>query len=147
MKRMAAQLTEAVNAAAVLMKNISEEDFSRHPAPEKWSKKEILGHLLDSAFNNHRRFIAGQTESIPQIFYHQNEWVLLQNYQAIPKNILIQLWWMLNIHIAHVLEMMPEANYFKEVNTGKDEAELHTLHWLAEDYIKHMKHHLGQILV
>ena len=147
MKRLAAQLAELVNNSAVLIKNIPEDEFSKKPRPEKWSKKEILGHLLDSAFNNHRRFVSGQTETIPKIFYHQNEWVDLQNYQAIPKGILIQLWWMMNIHIAHVLEMMPEENYFRECNTGKGDAELHTLHWLAEDYMKHLKHHLQQILV
>ncbi len=146
MKRFAAQISELANNASLMIKNIPDEKFDHKPTENKWSKKEILGHLIDSAFNNHRRFVAGQTDTIPKIYYHQDEWVGVQHYQSIPKISLIQFWWMLNIHIAHVLEMMHEDVYFRECDSGKDDAELRTLHWLAEDYIKHMKHHLTQIL-
>jgi hypothetical protein len=48
---------------------IDEQTFSHKPAPGKWSKKEIPGHLVDSANNNHQRFLRAQFEDVPAIFY------------------------------------------------------------------------------
>jgi hypothetical protein len=146
MKKTAALLIQLVNDSGVIMKSVSDENFNFKPSADKWSKKEILGHLVDSAFNNHRRFVSGQTQQVPQIVYEQDEWVKLQAYQSVPKNGLIHLWWLLNIHIAHVMEMMPEENYKRECDCGKEVPEMHTLEWLAEDYLTHMRHHLRQIL-
>ncbi len=42
--------------------------------PNKWSKKEIIGHLINSATNNHQRFVRCQFETIPKIVYDQNKW-------------------------------------------------------------------------
>lgn len=57
-----------------LLTAIGEPAFSTKPAPEKWSKKEIIGHLIDSATNNHQRFVRAQFEPTPQIYYDQNKW-------------------------------------------------------------------------
>src|SRR6185436_12071230 len=62
-------------------KQFSEEEWAAKPDPKKWSKKEILGHLVDSAQNNIRRFIVGQYENNPQIVYNQDQWVAMQVYQ------------------------------------------------------------------
>jgi hypothetical protein len=60
---------------------VSEKDFSSKPIPRKWSKKEILGHLVDSAQTNIRRFVVAQYEKDPVIIYKQDNWVSISNYQ------------------------------------------------------------------
>ena len=126
---------------------INDSDFSSKPLPNKWSKKEVVGHLIDSAQNNLRRFIVSQYESQPpNIVYDQDFWVKANGYQQMKKEETIALWRLMNERICDVLRSMPESNYEKESNTGNTEIQLHTLHWLAEDYVKHMKHHLNQII-
>jgi DinB superfamily len=123
---------------------VSEKDFSSKPSPHKWSKKEILGHLVDSAQTNIRRFVITQYEELPLIIYRQDNWVSICNYQNYPTKDLIELWTFLNRHICIIL-----------ANTGPDDAqrkcasnnsELYSIAWLAEDYNKHLLHHLHQIL-
>lgn len=58
----------------------------------------------------------------------------------------IVLWMLVNFRICEILETMPETNYSKQCNTGKGAEQLYTLEWLAADYIKHMKHHINQII-
>ena len=126
-------------------KKFSEEEWMSKPDPKKWSKKEILGHLVDSAQNNIRRFIVGQYENNPHIVYYQDHWVTLQNYQHHSTNELIQLWQLLNKHICFILESMPKESYERLCNTGEEKEELHTLEFLAKDYVDHHLHHLKQI--
>lgn len=122
---------------------MTEDELSFRPAPGKWSRKEVLGHLIDSAQNNLRRFIVGQYEEAPsRIVYEQDFWVRCNDYQNMPKNDIIRLWELMNGRIAVVLGNMPEDKYEKHALTS----EWHTLRWLAEDYVKHMKHHLNQII-
>jgi hypothetical protein len=116
------------------------------PFPNKWSKIEVVGHLIDSAQNNLRRFICGQYEATPpRIVYDQDFWVTANRYSQAPKTDVIQLWVLLNERIAGILKTMPATNYSKECNTGQA-SEHRTLEWLATDYVKHLKHHLNQIL-
>ena len=68
------KLNYIVEKVPKLLSQISEEKISEKPSPNKWSKKEIIGHLIDSATNNHHRFIRGQFEDIPDIRYDQDEW-------------------------------------------------------------------------
>jgi hypothetical protein len=126
---------------------LSENEFHAKPLPEKWSKKEVLGHLIDSAQNNLRRFIVGQYETTPaNIIYEQDFWVSANGYQQMKKEEILSLWKLTNHRIAAVLSNMPASNYTKTVNTGKNEVSLRSLEWLAADYVKHMKHHLNQII-
>jgi hypothetical protein len=126
---------------------IAETEFTAKPLANKWSKKEVLGHLIDSAQNNLRRFIVGQYESTPpNITYEQDFWVNANGYQQMKKDDVISFWKLINQRIAAVLENMPKANYSKTADTGKGKPELHELEWLAADYVKHMKHHLNQII-
>ena len=128
------------------LKHLSEEEFSLKPRPEKWSKKEELGHLVDSAHNNLRRFIVGQYETNPKIIYEQDTWVRLADYQNQSASELIQLWMLLNQQICYTLERLPAEAGERMCDTGKDKQNLHSLNWLAEDYIKHALHHLHHIL-
>jgi len=90
---------------------IPEEEYALKLRPEKWSKKEILGHLIDSAQNNTRRFILAQYEDIPKVGYDQDKWVALSDYQHYPTADLITLWNLLNRHICRVLSgISPEAS-------------------------------------
>jgi hypothetical protein len=126
---------------------IPEMEFSAKPFPHKWSKKEVLGHLTDSAHNNLRRFICGQYEvPPPYIVYDQDFWVQANEYSTASKEDTVQLWRLLNQRICTVLNNMHIPNYSKVCNTGKGAESLHTLQWLAEDYVSHLKHHLDQII-
>src|SRR5688500_5409793 len=143
MENVIRELREIISVYENKIKGIPEPEFSAKPLPAKWSKKEVLGHLIDSAQNNLRRFICSQYESHPPfIVYQQDFWVASNQYQRVPSADILQLWKLLNLRIADVLENMPESNYSKQCNTGS----LHTLEWLAADYVKHLKHHMNQII-
>lgn len=147
MKHVVQELTSIVTDFDRKLNGIPDDDFCAKPNPLKWSKKEILGHLIDSASNNHRRFVCGQYESTPpHIIYDQDFWVKSNDYSNAPGKALITLWVLLNRQIERVLASMPEAHYARTCNTGKQSPQLHSLQWLAEDYLKHMKHHLNQII-
>lgn len=146
-KQVAAELRLMITTYSTAFTALQEEDFATKPNPEKWSKKEIVGHLIDSAQNNLRRFIVGQYETNPpHIVYDQNFWVKVNNYQNMTSMDVIVMWMLVNFRISEVLENMPEENYSKQCNTGKGEPQLYTLEWLASDYVKHMKHHINQII-
>jgi len=140
------ELQEIVTAYAAKIKAIGSYEFNAKPNPNKWSKKEVLGHLVDSAQNNLRRFIVGQYEHEPHIVYDQDFWVSANNYQHQPDEEVIELWKLLNGQIAATLKKMPVENYHRNCNTGKALPSHHSLQWLAEDYVKHLKHHLNQII-
>jgi hypothetical protein len=126
------------------MEAIPEEEYSRKPNPGKWSKKEILGHLVDSAQNNVRRFIVGQYEDTPKIAYDQDKWVAFSDYQHYPSGDLVVLWSLLNRHICRVLKgVSPQAAQRKCAMGNNQEF---TIEWLAADYCNHLLHHLHQIL-
>ena len=127
-----------------LLEGFDEDNFAFKPSPAKWSGKEILGHLTDSAHSNLRRFVVAQYEDTPKIVYQQDDWVRICGYQQWPTAEIIQLWTLLNLQIARVLEKTPgEAG--KRLCLTND-PQPHTIEWLAEDYIKHLLHHLHQAL-
>jgi len=137
------------------LKAIPEQNINNKPAPEKWSQKEILGHLIDSAFNNHRRFILGQFKN-NLVFngYDQNRWVDVQGYNQLPWFDLIDLWQILNNHILHTISMIPAEKLnqqqtehnLDQISWQKIEKEKPaTLEYLINDYYGHLQHHLRQI--
>jgi hypothetical protein len=146
MKEIIEELNSVVNLFSGKIGGIAENEFSAKPLPHKWSKKEVLGHLIDSAHNNLRRFISGQYEDKPNITYQQDFWVAANGYQDMEKHDLIRMWVLINGRIAKVLGSMPAENYSRNCNTGKEKEQLRSLQWLADDYVKHMKHHLNQII-
>ena len=147
MKEVTEELKRIVSDFSAKISSIPEMDFAAKPLPNKWSKKEVLGHLIDSAQNNMRRFICGQYESIPpHIVYEQDFWVSANAYGQAKSEHVIQLWQLINDRLVDVLNTMPPANYKKNCNTGRTSEQLHSIEWLAEDYVKHMKHHLNQII-
>jgi hypothetical protein len=146
MKEVTTELQTIVNTFSKQIAEIAEEEFSAKPLPTKWSKKEVLGHLIDSAENNLRRFICAQYENQPKIRYEQNFWVNANDYLNAPSSEVIISWKLINLKICRVLDTMPKENHDKNCDTGKDAPNLHSIEWLAIDYIKHLKHHLNQII-
>jgi hypothetical protein len=79
------------------LRSISPEKAAEKPAPGKWSEKEELGHLLDSAANNHQRMVRTQLEDSPALpGYAQDQWVALHRYQERGWGELIEIWETLN---------------------------------------------------
>src|ERR1041384_6361917 len=142
MKAISARLNKIVGDHLPSLRSVSIEKFHFKPSPARWSKKEILGHLVDSAQNNIRRFVVAQYDERPKIVYNQDKWVAIVNYQHYNLPDLISLWYLLNKHICQVLKSMPLEMAKRQSETE----ELHTLEWLAQDYIKHLLHHLHQVL-
>jgi hypothetical protein len=122
------------------------DEMSNQPAPGKWSRKEIIGHLIDSAANNHQRFIRAQYETVPlTIVYDQNNWNLYNNYQTADTANIIQLWAFYNRQLLHIMQTIIPANLQKECYTSGSEP--HTLEYLMMDYVTHLEYHLQQVLV
>jgi hypothetical protein len=132
------------NIIPPLLLNYSEEAFLYKPAPDKWSKKEILGHLIDSATNNHQRFVRVQFENVPTITYDQNMWNRYSYYAQLNSRQLIAFWELYNQQLAERIACIPEHLLQRECNIGKD-ANV-TLEWLIDDYVRHLEHHLHQIV-
>lgn len=146
MEKTATELQEIVTSFSLKIKAISSGEFNAKPNPVKWSKKEVLGHLIDSAHNNLRRFVVAQYEQEPNIVYDQDFWVSTNDYQHMKDSDVIELWRLMNERLASILKKIPVENYSRTCNTGKLSPSIHTIQWLAADYIKHLKHHLNQII-
>ncbi len=146
MNSLTTELQNIITTFSKHLTKLSETDFSSKPNPTKWSKKEVLGHLIDSAENNLRRFICAQYENEPKIRYEQNFWVKANDYLNAPSAEVISNWKLINLKICRVLNSIPKENYYKNCDTGKDAPNLHSIEWLAIDYVKHLKHHLNQII-
>ena len=140
----AAELNKTIETVTPWLKQLSEAQASIRPAPDKWSKKEILGHLMDSACNNHQRFVRAALQGqLTFPGYDQEKLVVLQHYQDLDWAFLIELWTTYNKLLAHVLQNLPASAHPAACNIG--EYKPATLGWIAEDYVAHMKHHLNQI--
>lgn len=145
MKRISEELLAKVEEEVNYFQGMTEDDWNYRYAPNKWSKKQILGHLIDSAANNHQRFVRAQFEDIPDIVYEQDDWVAAQRYDKSAISIVILLWENYNKHLAHIISNIPQEMHERKCNVHKDEPV--TLKWLASDYIQHMQHHLNQIML
>jgi hypothetical protein len=126
-----------------MLEELREEDFTLQPWLGKWSKKQILGHLIDSAANNHQRFVRIQYENEPVIFYEQDQWVHLQQYNAADTKDLIQLWKVYNLHLVHVIKNISSEHLDKKGITRSGQK--YSLAWYINDYVNHLEHHLKQI--
>ncbi|MFN8341035.1 MAG: DinB family protein [Cyclobacteriaceae bacterium] len=147
MHAVSTELRPLVEAFARRLSALPEPAFSVSRAPGKWSQKEVIGHLVDSAQNNIRRMIVGQYEqSPPRIVYRQEEWVRASDWQAMPGKEVIELWRLLNLQFCQILDQMPTSTLNLLCDTGQSEPKLHSLDWIARDYVRHLKHHLNQVL-
>ena len=91
------------------LSDIPEAQSREKGSPEEWSSIEVLGHLIDSAANNHQRFVRAQfTDDLVFPGYEQEQWVSAQNYRDEPWPEVIQLWSSYNLHLLHVVAAIPE---------------------------------------
>lgn len=141
----ATQLELEVNQAAPLLLGLSDSAAGYAPGPNQWSKKMILGHLLDSAANNHQRFVrTAQAPLVSFPAYDQELWVQTQHYQEAVWAELVELWRRYNQHLAFIIRRIPEAALAHECVVGDKPPA--TLAWLISDYLRHFKHHLEDLL-
>ena len=126
------------------LRSIKEQEFNYKPAPGKWSKKEILGHVIDSATNNHQRFIRIQFEDKPIIYYDQDYWNNAAHYNQFDSRQLIDFWKDYNLFLIEIVKRIPEE---KLSRTGllKDKSSA-PLFWYITDYVDHLEHHLRQLV-
>lgn len=145
MQQLITQLTTIIDKYTALFNNIPDEELTIKPSQGKWSKKEIIGHLIDSAQNNIQRFVRVQYAQQPHVVYQQNNWVAAAKYQEYNRQDLVALWALLNKHICIILAAMPVEVYLRTVKLGAEGETLVTVQFLAEDYIVHHLHHIHQI--
>jgi hypothetical protein len=127
-----------------LLEQIPEAEFKAKVRPEKWSQQEIVGHLIDSATNNHQRFIRIQSENGPKIVYEQDECVKLNHYNELHKDHVIKFWTVYNTHLLEVIKRIPEENLKRTGLTNG--ANKLTLGWLINDYVIHLEYHMKQVV-
>jgi hypothetical protein len=139
------ELQDLVEETRPRLAAVTEAQASEKPFPDKWSLKEILGHLVDSAVNNHQRFVRMQERpDIGTFTYAQQHWVSSQRYHQRSWEDLAALWCHFNRHLAHVIAHVDPSTLDHSCDMGY--AAPASLKFVVEDYVRHVRHHLGQIL-
>ncbi len=137
-------LQEAVDRERAQLQQISDSEASTKTG-HAWSQKEELGHLIDSATNNHVRFVRATLESgFSGPSYQQDGWVSLHAYNDLPWDTLINFWYSYNSLLAHLIGRISEESLSAQCSVGSNSPV--TLRFLIEDYILHMQHHLDHVL-
>jgi hypothetical protein len=150
------ELRNAIKKATPLLRNIGDEASRLPRRPGKWAPREVIGHLIDSASNNHQRFVRALFQD-DLVFpgYDQDAWVTVQAYRDAPWTDLIELCMLFNSHIARLMEAIPEQQRRKErarhnldVLAWKTvpREQPATLDYFMADYVGHFKHHLNQVV-
>ena len=145
MKDVACQIRSTIATVEPQLARMADEDVGRKPAANEWSKKEILGHLVDSAANNHQRFVrAALNDAAAFPAYDQTRWVNMQRCNERPWASLVSLWSAYNHHLCHIIECIPEDAESSPCNIGKEKPV--PLGFVIKDYLRHLQHHLKDIL-
>jgi len=145
MKDIAQQIRSIIAAAEPRLSRMNNDGMGFKSTPHEWSKKEILGHLIDSATNNHQRFVRAVNNVAVQFpTYDQDEWVRIQQYNETPWSSLVALWSAYNNHLSRVIECIPRDAESSPCNIGKEEPV--PLDYVIKDYLRHLRHHLEKIL-
>ncbi len=141
----AADLHAALAEGLALFAGVDEALSQERAKPDGWCAREIVGHLIDSACNNHRRWIIGQTPGLAQFDgYEQNAWVSRQQYADEPWADIVALWAAYNRHLRHVIARTPAGNLPMSA-TSPDGSERISIGFLMHDYIGHIRHHVEQV--
>jgi len=146
---------QTIEAAPPRLLLISEGQSEQARAGDHWSSKQIIGHLIDSAANNHARFVMAQLkDDLLFAGYEQDGWVRVQQYQNVPWPQLVELWRAYNLHLLHVMSCVPQEKLMNQCTRHSlhkiafetvSESDPVTLEYLMKDYVVHLKHHLSQI--
>jgi hypothetical protein len=157
MKDMLADFRRTIETAAARLHALGEAEARTSRAAGAWTPKEIVGHLIDSAANNHGRFVRAQfTDDLVFPGYEQEEWVRAQRYNEESWPLLVELWKHYNLHLLHVMAATPEETLQQPCARHSldkiawqtvDVNQTATLEYLMRDYVGHLKSHLRQIFV
>lgn len=119
-------------------------DWTRTRREGSWTRLEILGHLIDSAANNHQRFVRAMAEGdLVWPGYDQEAMVRVQQFGNANPSLLIGLWESFNHYLARLMAIVPGNRLGAMCVIGGAAAV--TLEFLVTDYVAHMQHHLRQI--
>ena len=141
----AADLHAALTEGLGLFAGVDDALSGVRSKPDGWCAREIVGHLIDSACNNHRRWVIGQTPGLAKFDgYEQNDWVSRQRYAHEPWGDLVALWAAYNRHLRYVISNTP-ADHLRMSATAPDGDGAVTLGFLMQDYVGHIRHHLEQV--
>lgn len=144
MKELGARLVTLVEVAEPRLREIDELESGKATLPGGWSPKEVIGHLIDSASNNHQRFVRAALQSSLEFpGYDQDGSVGVQGVRQANWHLLISLWAAYNRYLAHVIAQLPASKLGTVCCIGSGEAV--TLGFLVTDYLRHLEHHLSQI--
>jgi hypothetical protein len=141
MNELAERLQRSIDAAEARLRAL--DDRQAAASADGWSKKEIIGHLIDSAANNHQRFVRMQHSPLLSLrSYDQERWVETQGYKGLPWRYILDFWVMYNRHLVHLIRTVdPRALDNKASINGEPHV---TLRFIMEDYVAHLEHHLAQ---
>ena len=144
MKEIADDLRSEIARTAPWLRTFWEDRAMRNRGEGKWVPKEILGHLIDSAANNHQRFVRARfADPFSTPGYDQNAWVAVHAYRERPWPELVDIWAGLNQQVAAAMESVPANRLDTQCRVGDSAPQ--TLEWLMRDYMRHLRHHLAQI--
>ena len=144
MKALSTELLKLVDAATPLLAQVEDSQSTEPVLAGGWSRKQLLGHLIDSASNNHQRFVrASLQDALNFPGYDQNGNVRAQHFQQAAWQQLVMLWSAYNRFLAHVIAHLPEKKLTTTCRIGADNPV--TLEFLATDYVAHLSHHLSQM--
>ena len=143
-QQIADQLTQTVSTWRLRLQELSHDLVRDKPSADRWSIAEVVGHLVDSACNNHQRFIRAQflpALTFPR--YEQNEWVAAAAWQTMDWQTIVNLWASYNLMLAHVMRQIPDEQLSTRCTITPYEA--CDLRFLVTDYLDHLRHHLQKI--
>lgn len=144
MKDLSEKLLSVIDVAEPRLRQITPQDSAEPLRSGGWSRKQVMGHLIDSASNNHQRFVrASLQESLDFPPYDQDGNIRVQVPQQADWLLLVSLWAAYNRYLAHILARLPASKRETQCRIGAGQPV--TLGFLAEDYLTHMLHHLRQI--
>jgi hypothetical protein len=144
MKELGEQLVATVRDAEKKLRRVGTAESEKAVLRGGWSAKQVIGHLIDSASNNHQRFVRAMIQPSLEIpGYDQDGCVRVEAPQRADWDMLVSLWAAYNVYLAHVIAQIPESKLATLCKIGTDEPV--TLEFLARDYLAHMVHHLKQI--
>lgn len=144
MKALGAELARLVDYTEASLAKVTDPDSRAPLRPGGWSRKQLIGHLIDSASNNHQRFVRAALQgSLEFPGYDQDGCVRVEAVQDAPWAVLVALWASYNRYLAHIIEHLPEDALHSPCRISS--AEPVTLQFLAEDYLRHLVHHLQQM--
>lgn len=141
------RLQNHITEVPARLSGLSEQELIQH-TPGKWSRKEVLGHLIDSAINNLKRFTEASFADEPYLVhgYNQDALVVANQYQTLPLSHLSTLWSSLNQQIYYVADALTPEQLAQPIRFEQADKPVQTLQWLIDDYVIHLEHHLKTLI-